>query len=96
MIVRRCTKNMDIVIHKNTKPGMTKMVMMADGTMTPLEYPKTKKYFLWVDGIITQKSDSFSTIENAYVNTCKQKECHTHGRIDIVKHKLVDNKVTMR
>ena len=96
MIVRRCTKNMDIVIHKNTKPGMTKMVMMADGTMTPLEYPKTKKYFLWVDGVITQKSDSFETIEDLYVATCKQKECDSHGRINIVKHKLVDNKVTMR
>ena len=96
MIVRRCTKGMDIVIHKNTKPGMTKMVMLQDGTMTPLEYPKSKKYFLWVDGIITQKSDSFSTIENAYVNTCKQKECHSHGRIDIVKHKLVNNMVENR
>ena len=96
MIVRRCTKNMDIVIHKNTKPGMTKMVMMADGSMTPLEYPKTKKYFLWVDGLITKTSDSFKTIEDLYVATCEQKHSQSNGRIDIVKHKLYNNKVTMR
>jgi hypothetical protein len=65
--------------------------------MSSLTYPSAAKdYFLWVDGEITKRSDSFKTCEEAFVDECAKKHSDGHGRIDIVKHKLVNNKVAMR
>ena len=76
---------------------MTKKVKLADGTFITLTYPSTKKYFLRNGESIIKKSDSFKIIEEAYVEECKKlKDSDDHGRIDIVKHKLVNNKVVGR
>ena len=97
MIVRRCAQNHDVVLHKNTKPGMTKTIKLADGEMSTLTYPSAAKdYFLWVDGSIVKRTDSFQICEEEFVKECAVKHSDGHGRIDIVKHKLVNNKVTMR
>ena len=97
MIVRRCAHNHDVVLHKNTKPGMTKAIKLADGEMSTLTYPSAAKdYFLWVDGSITKRTDSFKICEEEFVKECAKKHSDGHGRIDIVQHKLVNNKVTMR
>ncbi len=96
MIVRYAHDN-DVVIHLNNKKGMSKKVKLADGTFITLTYPGTKKYFLRNGESIIKKSDSFKTIEEAYVKECeKLKDSDNHGRIDIVKHKLVNNKVVER
>ena len=96
MIVRYAYDN-DVVIHLNNKKGMTKKVKLADGTLITLTYPSTKKYFLRNGNTVIKKSDSFKTIEEAYVKECeKLKDSDNHGRIDIVKHKLVNNKVEER
>ena len=96
MIVRYAHDN-DVVIHLNNKKGMTKKVKLADGTFITLTYPGSKKYFLRNGESIIKKSDSFKTIEEAYVKECeKLKDSDNHGRIDIVKHKLVNNKVVER
>ena len=96
MIVRRCAFDHDVVIHKNTKKGMTKIIEISDGTRQSLTYPSSYEYFLVVSGEIVQKSNSFETIETAYVNKCTELHESGHGRIDIVKHKLVNNKVVDR
>ena len=76
---------------------MSKKVKLADGTFITLTYPSTKKYFLRNGENIIKKSDSFKTIEEEYVKECeKLKDSDDHGRIDIVKHKLVNNKVVER
>ena len=96
MIVRYAHDN-DVVIHLNNKKGMSKKVKLADGTFITLTYPSTKKYFLRNGESIIKKSDSFKIIEEAYVKECeKLKDSDNHGRIDIVKHKLVNNKVVER
>ena len=96
MIVRYAYDN-DVVIHLNNKKGMTKKVKLADGTLITLTYPTSKKYFLRNGESIIKKSDSFKTIEEAYVKECNDlKDSDNHGRIDIVKHKLVNNKVEER
>ena len=96
MIVRYAHDN-DVVIHLNNKKGMSKKVKLADGTFITLTYPGTKKYFLRNGESIIKKSDSFKTIEEAYVKECeKLKDSDNHGRIDIVKHKLINNKVVSR
>ena len=96
MIVRYAHDN-DVVIHLNNKKGMSKKVKLADGTFITLTYPGSKKYFLRNGESIIKKSDSFKTIEEAYVKECeKLKDSDDHGRIDIVKHKLVNNKVVER
>ena len=96
MIVRKCAQDFDVVIHLNNKKGMTKKVALADGTYTLITYPNSKKFFLWVDGEIVKKSDSFKTIEEEYVKEVAKKTPLGQGRIDIVKHKLIDNKVVAR
>ena len=96
MIVRRCAHNYDVVIHLNNKPGMTKTVALNDGYTATLTYPSAKKYFLWVEGEIIKRSDSYETIENEYVSEVAKKTDKGHGRIDLVKHKLVNNVVTLR
>ena len=96
MIVRRCSLDHDIVIHKNTKKGMTKTIELSDGTRQSLTYPSSYEYFLVVSGEIVKKSNSFETVETAYVNKCTELHGSSQGRIDIVKHKLVNNKVVER
>ena len=96
MIIRRCAQDFDVVIHLNNKNGMTKKVALADGTYTSITYPNSKKFFLWVDGKIVKKSDSFKTIEEEYVKEVAKKTPLGQGRIDLVKHKLINNKVVAR
>ena len=96
MLVRKCARGHDISIHKNTKPSMNKVLHLEDGTNTVLTYPDSKDYFLVVDGLIVKKSDSFKTVEEEFVTACESKHTTSNGRIDIVKHKLVNNKVVAR
>jgi hypothetical protein len=96
-MIIRCAYDFDVVIHKNTRKGMTKKVRLADGTFLNLTYPESKNYFLRVDGVIVKKSDSFKVIEEEYVKECNNKnDSDNHGRIDIVKHKIINNKVVER
>ncbi|QDP53875.1 MAG: hypothetical protein Unbinned202contig1002_4 [Prokaryotic dsDNA virus sp.] len=96
MIVRRCAQDHDVVIHKNSKRGMTKTVRLANGTVATITYPTSKAYFLWTDNQIIKKSDNFQVIEEEYVKECAKKHSNGNGRMDIVKHKLVNNKVVKR
>ena len=97
MIVRRCAQGHDVVIHRNNKPGMKKTIQLANGDMSTLTYPSAAKdYFLWVDREIVKRSDSFKTIEEEYVKEIAKKRNDGHGRIDIVKHKIVNGKVALR
>jgi hypothetical protein len=92
MVVRKCAHNHNVVIHLNNKPNMIKKLSESK----TLKYPNSKKYFLVVNDIIKTKSDSFKTIENAFVDECAKLHDSGNGRIDIVKHKLIDNKVVLR
>tara|TARA_R100000234_G_C4895132_1_gene133221 strand:+ start:263 stop:556 length:294 start_codon:yes stop_codon:yes gene_type:complete len=96
MIVR-CAYDHDVVIHFNNKKGMIKKLRLANGSFITLTYPNSKDYFLRNGDTIIKKSDSFKTIEEAYVKECESlKDSDVHGRIDIVKHKIIDHKVVER
>ena len=97
MLVRRCSRGNDIAVYKNSKPGMKKTIQLANGEMSVLTYPSAAKdYFVAVDGEVVKRSDSFQTCEEFYVDICNSRCGDSHGRIDIVKHKLINNQVTMR
>ena len=96
MIIRKCAHNYDITIHLNNKKGMVKKVKKVDGTLVDVKYPSENKYFLWVDGNIIKQADTFEAIEKEYVKQVAKKTPNGNGRIDIVKHKLVNNKVVNR
>jgi len=96
MIVRRCAQGHDIVIHKNTSPNMVKKVQMADESLVTITYPNSKDYFVLVDGVIEKRTDSFQTAEEFYLDKCGEKHNQTNGRIDLVKHKLINNQVVNR
>ena len=97
MLIRRCAKGYDINLHKNTKPGMSKYYPLSGGETVFLTYPSDKKnYFVVLDGAIIKRSDSFKTAEEEFVKTCEAKHQTSQGRIDIKKHKLINNIVTSR
>ena len=97
MIVRRCSHDYDIVLHKNSKPNMVKTIKLKDGKESTVTYPSdAKDYFLWVDGEIIKRSDSFKTIEEEFVKECAKKHSDGHGRIDLNKHRLINSKVVDR
>ena len=96
-MIIRCAHDSDVVIHLNNKQGMIKNLKLNDGTIFSLTYPSSKKYFLRVGEEIIKRSDSFKTIEEEYVKQCNSlKDSDNHGRIDIVKHKIIENKVVNR
>ena len=96
-MIIRCAHDNDVVIHLNNKQGMIKNLKLNDGTLFSLTYPSSKKYFLRVGEEIIKRSDSFKTIEEEYVKQCNSlKDSDSHGRIDIVKHKIIENKVVNR
>ena len=96
MIVR-CAYDYDIVIHKNNKKGMVKKVKLSNGELVTITYPNSKDYFLRIGDTIVKTSNSFQTIEAEYIKECeKLKDSDNYGHIDIVKHKIVDNKVVDR
>ena len=96
-MIIRCAYDHDVVIHLNKRKGITKKVKLADGTFITLTYPADKNYFLRVGDTITMKSNSFKDIEEEYVKECaKLQDSDDHGRIDIVKHKIIDHKVVAR
>ncbi|QDP61161.1 MAG: hypothetical protein Unbinned3325contig1000_46 [Prokaryotic dsDNA virus sp.] len=96
MIIRQCDQGYDVVIHLNNKKGMTKTISFVDGSISTIKYPNSKKYFLLVDGEIVKRSDSFVTIEEEYIKEVAKKTSTGRGRIDISKHKLVNNRVVER
>jgi len=96
MIIRQCAQGFDITIHLNNKKGMVKTYALVDGSAATITYPNSKNYFLVVDGEIVRRSDSFVTIEKEYVEEVEKKTDKGQGRIDIVKHKLINNQVTLR
>jgi len=96
MLVRKCGQNHDIAIFKNTKPNMVKKIQMADESVITITYPNSKDYFVLVDGMIVKRTDSFQTAEECYLEEKGKKNITGHGRIDIVKHKLIENIVVDR
>ena len=96
-MIIRCAHDNDVVIHLNNKQGMTKNLKLNNGTLFSLTYPNSKKYFLRVGEEIIKRSDSFKTIEEEYVKQCESlKDSDNHGRIDFLKHKIIENKVVNR
>ena len=94
MLVRKCAKGHEVQLYKNTTPSATRTQTYQDGTVVTLSYPSpAKDYFVIVDGDIVKRSDSFTTAENTFVSECGKKHSAGNGRIDFVKHKLVDRKV---
>ena len=97
MLVRKCAKGHEVQLYKNTTPSAKRTQTYQDGTVVTLSYPSpAKDYFVIVDGEIVKRSDSFATAENTFVSECGKKHSDGNGRIDFVKHKLVDRKVVKR
>ena len=71
MLIRKSSKGHDLKLYRNTTPGATRTKNYPDGTTETLTYPSSKTYFLAFNGDVIQRSDNFNTIEQAYVDKCK-------------------------
>jgi len=89
MIVRRCSQGHLIRIHRNTTKGAIRTKTYSDGTSETLAYPSSYNYFVYVDGEIIKKTNSFKIAEELYVKECEKKHDNGHGRLIIGKHQLI-------
>jgi len=91
MLIRKSSQGHDLQLYRNTTPGAVRTKKFKDGTTETLTYPSSKKYFLVFNRNVIQRSDSWDTIEQAYVDKCEDEHSGGTGRMLIGKHKLVNN-----
>tara|TARA_R100000458_G_C8184157_1_gene180133 strand:- start:294 stop:584 length:291 start_codon:yes stop_codon:yes gene_type:complete len=93
MLIRESSQGYNLRIYKNTSPGATRIKNYPDGKSETITYPSDYAYFLVLDGKIIQKSNSWATIEQSYVDECENRHGGGKGRMKIGKHKLVNHKI---
>ena len=91
MLIRKSSQGHDLKLYRNTTPNITRTKKYPDGTTETLAYPTSKKYFLTFNGNVIQRSDNWNTIEQAYVDKCKDEHGGGTGRMLIGKHELINN-----
>ena len=91
MLIRKSSQGHDLKLYRNTTPGATRTKKYPDGTTETLAYPTSKKYFLTFNVNVIQRSDNWNTIEQAYVDKCKDEHGGGTGRMLIGKHELINN-----
>lgn len=91
MLIRKSSQGHYLRLYRNTTPGAKRTKTYPDGTIETLTYPSRYKYFLVLDGEIIQRSNSWATIEQAYVDECESRHGGGSGRMIIGKHKLENN-----
>ena len=93
MLIRKSSQGHDLKLYRNTTPGATRTKNYPDGTTETLTYPSSKTYFLAFNGDVIQRSDNFNTIEQAYVDKCKDEHGGGTGRMIIGKHELINHMI---
>ena len=88
MLIRKSSQGHYLRLYRNSTPGVTRKKTYADGTTETLTYPSRYKYFLVLDGEVIKRSDSWGTIEQAYVDECDSRHGGGNGRMIVGKHKL--------
>ena len=88
MLIRKSSQGHYLRLYRNTTPGAVRTKTYPDGTTEPLTYPSRYKYFLVLDGEVIKRSDSWGTIEQAYVDECDSRHGGGNGRMIVGKHKL--------
>ena len=90
MLIRKSSQGHYLRLYRNTTPGATRTKTYPDGTTETLTYPSRYKYFLVVDGEVVQRSNSWATIEQAYVDECDDSHGGGHGKLDPGHHHLIN------
>ena len=88
MLIRKSSQGHYLRLYRNSTPGVVRKKTYSDGTVETLTYPSRYKYFLVKDGEVIQRSDSWATIEQAYVDECESSHGGGAGRMIVGKHKL--------
>ena len=88
MLIRKSSQGHYLRLYRNTTPGVVRTKKYPDGTTETLSYPSRYKYFLVLDGEVIKRSDSWGTIEQAYVDECDSRHGGGNGRMIVGKHKL--------
>ena len=91
MLIRRCTKGYNIRLYRNSTPGATCTRKYGDGSTEVLDYPSSKKYFVWVEGEVVKRTDSLKVAEEYYDDECKKLYDDTHGRMVIGQSTLINH-----
>jgi hypothetical protein len=94
MLIRKSSQGHYLRLYKNTTPGAVRTKTYSDGTTEALTYPSSYTYFLVKDGEVIQRSNSWATIEQAYVDQCDDNHGGGHGRIMAGKHHIINGVAT--
>ena len=94
MLIRKSSQGHYLRLYRYTTPGATRTKTYPDGTTETLSYPSRYKYFLVLDGEVVQRSDSWATIEQAYVDECDDSHGGGHGRLVVGHHQLINGVAT--
>jgi hypothetical protein len=94
MLIRKSSQGHYLRLYKNTTPGAVRTKTYSDGTTEALTYPSSYTYFLVKDGEVIQRSNSWATIEQAYVDQCDNNHGGGHGRIMAGKHHIINGVAT--
>tara|TARA_Y100001937_G_scaffold114774_1_gene164869 strand:+ start:199 stop:648 length:450 start_codon:yes stop_codon:yes gene_type:complete len=90
MLIRKSSQGHYLRLYRNSTPGAVRKKTYPDGTVETLTYPSRYKYFLVKDGEVIQRSNSWATIEQAYVDQCDDEHGGGHGRLIVGKHHLIN------
>ena len=94
MLLRKSSQGHDLKLYRNSAPGAVRTRKYPDGSTESITYPSSYKYFISLDGNIIKKSNSWNTIEQAYVDECTSQHGGGHGRILVGKHNVINGIVT--
>ena len=94
MLIRKSSQGHYLRLYRNTTPGAVRTKTYPDGTTETLTYPSRYKYFLVVGGEVVQRSDSWATIEQAYVDECDSSHGGGHGRLIVGGHHVINGVAT--
>jgi len=95
MIIRKSSKGYNIVLYRNSTPGVTRIKTYHDGNEIELTYPTSYKYFITIDDSIVKRTNSWETAEVFYTEECEKKGYTSHGRAIVGEHVMLGQIITI-
>tara|TARA_R100000329_G_C7603675_1_gene214118 strand:+ start:354 stop:782 length:429 start_codon:yes stop_codon:yes gene_type:complete len=95
MIIRRSSEGYNVILYRNTTPGVTRTRTYSNSTVEEITYPTSYKYFIAIDNEVKKRTNNWETAENFYIDECEKKGYTSHGRAIIGEHIMLGSIITL-
>lgn len=95
MIIRRSSEGYNVILYRNTTPGVKRTRTYSNSTVEEITYPSSYKYFIAIDNEIKKRTNNWETAENFYIDECEKKGYSSHGRAIIGAHVMLGTIITV-